>query len=90
MTIRKLAGVLTKFKTSLVTLSWDFYLLPVTPAGVLVSDETPPFLSLTGQPLDGAPVVVHLRLSLLPLIQVSDESGRPSHAVVVDVFLAVP
>ena len=59
VTIRKLAGVLTKFKTSLVTLSWDFYLLPVTPAGVLVSDETPPFLSLTGQPLDGAPALVH-------------------------------
>ena len=34
--------------------------LPVTPAGIWSSSEAPPPLSVTGQPLDGAPAVVHL------------------------------
>ena len=106
------------------------------PAGVYGSNKAPPPLSVTGQPLDGAPAVVHLlhvhfhisspgslqsttlphivqifqnpimtsvlalrtsiflsvasfRLSLLPFIQVSADSGRPLHTVVVHVFVAV-
>ena len=35
-------------------------LLPVTPAGVQGNDEAPPPLSVIGQPLDGAPAVVHV------------------------------
>ena len=34
--------------------------LPITPAGVLDSSEDPPPQSVTGQPLDDAPAVVHL------------------------------
>ena len=34
--------------------------LPVTPAGVQGSNKASPPLSVTGQPLDGAPAVVHL------------------------------
>ena len=33
--------------------------------------------------------VASFQLSLLPFIQVSEDSGRPSHAVVADVFVAV-
>ena len=60
-----------------------FSLLPLMPAGVQGSNETPPPLSVTGQPRDGAPAVVHVlqfrfHVCCMPTFS-SSPSPSPNH-----------